>query len=76
MEKKIIKYLNERKVNKMGGLRYAYWKRIIKYKLNERDYIIRKIFIKLLRKNYFREIRPRIYRYGEDLRDISIIIFD
>ena len=76
MEKELINYLDSRKANHLGGLRYAYWKRLFKYKIKERDYIIRKIFKKLLQQNIFTKTDPHIYRYKIDYRDRGIIYFD
>ena len=75
MEEELIKYLDERHAEHLGELRFAYWKRIIKYKIKQRDYICRKMFLLLLDKNYFKKVNHNLYRYKEDNRNKFIITF-
>lgn len=53
----IFNYLLERHADKFEPLKFGYWKRIIKYKLNTDNYHTRKIFSELLHEGYFAKIR-------------------
>ena len=53
----LFNYLIDRNADKFESLKYGYWKRIIKYKLNYDNYNCRKIFNKFLSHGYFEKIR-------------------
>ena len=52
-----VNYLITRDCHNFQPLKFGFWKRIIKYHLKCDNYKSRKIFMKMLDKNYFRKIR-------------------
>lgn len=61
----VYNYLIERQAYNFEPLKYGFWKRIIKYKINKDNYNCRKIFHKLLLEEYFEKIRinNKHYKY-------------
>ena len=53
----VFNYLIERHADKFEPLKFGFWKRIIRYKVNTDNYHIRKIFNELMYKGYFIKIR-------------------
>ena len=53
----VTQYLINRGCNNFEPLKFGFWKRIIKYHLECDNYKSRKIFMKLVEKNYFRKVR-------------------
>lgn len=54
-EQMIVKYLQFKKIQDLGFVKYSVFRRIIMYLLDVHDnnYLIRKTFLKLVEKNYF-----------------------
>lgn len=61
----VFDYLIERKAYNFEPLKFGFWKRIIKYKINKDNYNCRKIFMQLLNQDYFEKIRinNKHYKY-------------
>ena len=53
----VLNYLIERNAFDFEPLKFGFWKRIIKYRIEYDNYNCRKIFIQLLNKGYFDKIR-------------------
>ena len=78
----VFNYLIERHADKFEPLKFGFWKRIIRYKVNTDNYHIRKIFNELLHEGYFTKIRInnkhfkyQFIPYGENpKRSFPIII--
>ena len=61
----VFDYLMERHAYKFEPLKFGYWKRIIRYKVNTDNYHIRKLFNELMVEGYFSKIRinNKHYKY-------------
>tara|TARA_R110000764_G_scaffold39419_8_gene88034 strand:- start:143 stop:427 length:285 start_codon:yes stop_codon:yes gene_type:complete len=62
----VIGYMKHKNANNRGFLKYGYFKRLICYILDfHKDYYIRKIFLKMVKKGYFikAEVDKKTFRY-------------
>ena len=76
----VIGYMKHKNAENRGFLKYGYFKRLICYILDfHKDYYIRKIFLKMVRKGYFikKENDQKTFRYKfnpnpkEEIKDVK-----
>tara|TARA_R110002167_G_scaffold123627_2_gene302646 strand:+ start:799 stop:1050 length:252 start_codon:yes stop_codon:yes gene_type:complete len=79
----VFNYLIDRQAYNFEPLKFGFWKRIIKYKVNTDNYHIRKIFNELLQEGYFSKIRInnkhfkyQFIPYGENPKSLFPIIIN